>query len=148
LGRKYKQPKSKAFVMLEDEEIDSPAHKSLSRSALRVHIFFRRKVRGPLQDKAIDKEIKAPYSIIIEDTGICRQSVRNAIVELENKGFIDLVKQGGLKSDGRTSSVYKLSIRFIEYGKETFKQGKMKKEKGFDGRGFAKVHKTGGKYKK
>jgi hypothetical protein len=66
---------------------------------------------------------------------------RNAIVELENKGFIDLVSQGGLKSFGCTSNVYKLSTRFIDYGKEIFKSGKMKKEKGLDDRGFAKVHK-------
>jgi hypothetical protein len=127
------------------------AYKSLNGSALRLYIYFRSKAIGPLKDVAkycpLDKEIKAPYSIIKEDTGLSQQSVRNAGIELENNGFIDLVSQGGLKSGGYTSSIYKLSTRFFNYGKDTFESGKMKKEKGTDDRGFAKVHKTEGKYK-
>jgi DNA-binding transcriptional ArsR family regulator len=146
LGNKYKQAKSPPFVMLEIKDLlKSTAYKSLSGSALKLYIFFRGKAVGPLRDNSkyfpLEKEIKAPYSIIIEDTGVSRGAVSLALKELENKGFIDLVKQGGLKSFGYTSNIYKLSTRFINYGKYTFKDGKMKKEKGFDDRGFAKVHK-------
>jgi DNA-binding transcriptional ArsR family regulator len=138
--------------MLEKKDLlKSTAYESLNGSAVKVYIFFRGKAVGPLRDNTkyvpLDKEIKAPYSIIIEDTGLSRGTVRKALLELENKGFIDLVKRGGLKSFGFTSSVYKLSTRLIDYGKELFKPGKIKKEKGLDDRGFAKVHKTEGKYK-
>jgi DNA-binding transcriptional ArsR family regulator len=146
VGRKYKQIKSPSFVMLEKKDLlKSKAYKSLKGSAVKVYIFFRGKAVGPLRDSTkyvpLDKEIKAPYSIIIEDTGLSRGTVRKALLELENKGFIDLVKQGGLKSGGYTSSIYKLSTRFIGYGKDTFESGKMKKEKDVDYKGFGKVHK-------
>jgi hypothetical protein len=123
----------------------------LNGSALRLYIYFRSKAIGPLKDVAkycpLDKEIKAPYSIIKEDTGLSQQSVRNAGIELENKGFIDLVSQGGLKCFYLSSNVYKLSTRFINYGKKEFEPGKLKKGKGVDYNGFGKVHKTEGKYK-
>ncbi len=146
MGNKHKQTKSPSFVMMEKKDLlKSSAYKSLNGSAVKVYIFFRGKAVGPLRDNSkyfpLEKEIKAPYSIIIEDTGLSRGTVSKALLELENKGFIDRTKQGGLKSFGCTSSIYKLSTRFINYGKETFEPGKMKKEKGFDDRGFAKVHK-------
>ena len=100
MRRKYKKDKLPAFVPLEIRMLlQSEAWKKLSGSAAKVYIFLRSKAFGPLQ-RAMQVEIKIPYSIIEADTGLSRQTVRNAIVELENKGFIDLIEQGGLKSGG------------------------------------------------
>ena len=100
--------------------------------------------------KVLREEIRVPYSIIEKDTGLSRQSVRNALIQLENFGFIDLCTQGGLKSGGYTMNGYCYSIRFGAYGTPLFKPGTLKKEENICDRGFAKMwkkRKTEGKDK-
>jgi DNA-binding transcriptional ArsR family regulator len=147
LANKHKKTNAPHFVMLEVKLLlNSEAYKSLKDSSVRIYIFLRSKTIGTLtsngENDPINNEIKISYTLIEQDTGLSRQTVRNTIIELENKGFIDLVKQGGLKSFGCTSNVYRLSTRFFKYEqKELFKPGKIKKEKGLDDRGFTKVNK-------
>jgi len=73
------------------------------------------------------KDLKLPYSIIAKETALSRQQVRDALLELDSKGFIDLATQGGLRSGGYTTNIYRLSLRFFAYGTPDFKEGTMKK---------------------
>jgi len=140
---KYKKKKSLAFVMLEKKLLlQSRAWKELTGSAVKVYIFLRSKTAGPLSGtktySPTNSDIKIPYSIIASETRIARQSVRNALIELENKGFIDLAQQGGLKSGGYTMNTYRLSIRFFLWETPEFKTGNLKKAKNVKDRGFGK----------
>lgn len=135
--------------MLEKKELlQSEAWQSLNGSSVKVYLFFRSKTIGPLRGTtATAKPIKTPYSIIAGDTGLSRQAVRNAIIELENKGFIDMTEQGGLKSGGYSMNTYALSTRFYKWGQPgLFEPGLLKKTTDAS-RGFGKAWKKG-KYKK
>jgi hypothetical protein len=76
------------------------------------------------------------YSLIVKVTGVSISTVRTSLVSLENLGFIDLVKQGGLKSGGCSMNVYAISKRYMKYGTDEFKKGTWKKQKGVYDRGF------------
>jgi hypothetical protein len=120
--------------------MSTEAFRFLSGSALKIYCVLRTKTYGTLP-AACDWDISLPYSIIIKDTGLSNQTVRNGVVELENLGFIDLIEQGGLKSFGKTCNIYRLSMRFQDYGTPKFKSGIMKKYPGSKpGCGFSKMH--------
>jgi hypothetical protein len=120
--------------------LGTQAWKELKGASVKVYIFLRSKTYGSLRDpETVRGEIKVPYSIMEKETGLSRQSVRNAILQLENLGFIELKEQGGLKSGGYGTNIYTLSLRFSRYGTSMFEKGQLKKEQNVRGRGFGKV---------
>jgi hypothetical protein len=120
--------------------IGTQAWKELTGASIKVYIFLRSKTYGSLRDpETVRGEIKVPYSIMGKETGLSRQSVRNAILQLENLGFIELKEQGGLKSGGYGTNIYTLSLRFSRYGTSMFEKGQLKKEQNVTDRGFGKV---------
>jgi len=136
--------------MIDKELLYSPARKDLSYSAYVIYNFLRSKTIGTLS-AAIDIDIKYSYSNLVKDSGICIETVRTCIIGLENKGFIDLKEQGGLKSGGKSCNIYRLSMRFLNYGTAKFEPGTMKKQHGLRTHcGFAAMHnkKTKRTYKK
>jgi hypothetical protein len=139
MGRKKKE-KSSSFVMVEKSIMKTPAWRKLNGSSVKLYLFLRSKTFAGLE-VAITKTFKMPYSIMGEETGLARSTVRNSLVQLENMGFIDFVTQGGLKSGGLSCNEYAVSKRFLDYEKDTFEKGKMKKEKGIFDRGFGAVWK-------
>jgi hypothetical protein len=135
---RFNKHKAPPFVMLEKRELlGSNAWKKLTGAAVKVYLYMRSQTLGHISE-AINYEIKKPYSIIAQDTGLSRQTVRNAIIELENVGFINLFKQGGLKSGGLSVNVYRLSIRFYKYDSPLFKPGEIRKVHGIVHAGFGK----------
>ena len=126
----------------------SPAWLSLSRIAIQVYLFLRSKTIGPISGDAVNKDIKKPYSIIAKETLLKRQQVRDALLELDGKGFIDLVTQGGMKSGGYSMNVYRLSKRFLNWNTTDFKAGTMKREKNVQDRGWGAWHKHKASMKK
>jgi Fic family protein len=88
------------FAMIEtDVLMETEAFKKLKGSAFKVYAFLRSRVYGDVWT-VCGIEIPLSYSLIEKITGLTTQTVRNALISLENLGFIDLVKQGGLKSRG------------------------------------------------
>jgi hypothetical protein len=132
---KKKKPKTLPFVMLEHEIWQSTAWKKLNGSSVRLYIFIRSEAWGRFND-ARTKIIKVSYSEMEKATGLSTQSVRKAIVQLENIGFIDFVEQGGLKSAGYSKNRYKLSIRYLKYDMHGFEKGKLKEAHNITDRGF------------
>ncbi len=142
---KWKRPKKRSGerVMLTEKDglLYTAAFKALSGSAFKLYCVLRAKTYGTLPG-ACDEDIKLPYSILVKDTGLSIQTVSSGLIELENMGFIELIDRGGLRSGGKHTSVYKLSMRFRDYGSDKFQPGNMKKLKGAKSYcGFAAMHK-------
>ena len=146
MNRKGEKRKSPPFVMLELEICQSRAWKKLNGSSVKLFIFLRSKAWGRF-DQARTSIIKVSYTEMIKATGLYVQSVRRAIIELENNGFIDFVEQGGLKSGGYSKNGYKLSIRYLKYNMQGFIKGTLKKEDNVVDRGFGE-HKKWRHHKK
>jgi hypothetical protein len=53
--------------------------------------------------------------------GIAKATFHDALADLIEVGFIDPVSQGGLRGYGRSSSIFKLSRRWEDYGTASFK---------------------------
>jgi hypothetical protein len=133
---------SEKFAMIEtDLLMETKAFKKLKGNDFKVYAFLRSRVCGDVW-AVCGIEIPMSYSLMVKVTGISISTVRSAILELDALGFIDLVKQGGLKSGGRSMNIYAISKRYMKYETEEFKEGKMKKQTGVYDRGF------GLKYKK
>jgi hypothetical protein len=132
---------SPPFVMIEKRELlQSVAFKKLKGSAFKLYVVLRAKTLGHI-NQAIHSEINLSYTTMTRDTGLSRQTVRNALIELDTLGFIDLTQQGGLRSGGYSTNRYKLSLRFYKYNLSDFKKGTLKKGKNVDYSGFGKAWK-------
>lgn len=132
VAKKYRRPKSPPFTMLDHEIWKSIAWKELKGSAIRVYIVFRDKAFGRF-DEARKKLLKVSYTEIRKETGLAISSIREAIIQLENIGFLDFVEQGGLNY---RRNGYKLSTRFLKLGRYDFEKGSLKKQRGVSDRGF------------
>ena len=100
--------KTPRFIWIDRSLFLSAARKELSSSAFVVYTCLRSKTFGELNEAICKENITYAYSSLVKDAGLCIQTVRNALIELENKGFIDLKEQGGLKSGGKSCNVYRL----------------------------------------
>jgi DNA-binding transcriptional ArsR family regulator len=130
--KKHQSRKTKeSFLLIEKSRLlYTSVFKDLLGNALKIYLLLRAKTYGALSGGAYEENITLPYSILVEDSGLSIGTVRKALVELENKGLIDLKKQGGLKSGGKSSNIYRLSMRFEKYGEDDFQPGTMKILKG------------------
>jgi len=139
--RKKKKLKSNVhFIFLDEKQRKSEAWLSLSRKSLQVYLFMRSKTVNSIFGDDCKKDLKLPYSIIAKETALSRQQVRDALLELDSKGFIDLATQGGLRSGGYTTNIYRLSLRFFAYGTPDFKEGTMKKAENVKYKGWGAYH--------
>jgi DNA-binding transcriptional ArsR family regulator len=130
-GRFRSEKLKESFLLIEKKSLlYTQVFKGLHGSALKIYLLLRAKTYGALSRGAYEEDITLPYSILVEDSGVSIGTVRKALVELENKGLIDLKKQGGLKSGGKSSNIYRLSMRFEKYGEDDFQPGTMKILKG------------------
>jgi hypothetical protein len=130
------------FVWIDKSLFFSAARKELSSSAYVVYTCIRSKTIGQLNETACNENIKYAYSSLVKDTGLSIGTVRKCLIELENLGFIDLHEQGGLKSGGKSCNVYRLSMRFRDYGTDKFIAGILKIQHGLrEHCGFAPMHK-------
>ena len=106
------------FVPIFNEELESAAYRALSASAAKVYPFFKR-IDGKLR-----KKMGTDYNGIFDFTyseaeryGFARKTFSRAITELNDKGFINIVSQGGKRGCGMSNSKYKLSDRWRDYGR-------------------------------
>jgi hypothetical protein len=116
------------FVPIFNEELESAAYRAISPSAAKVYPFFKR-INGKLK-----KKVGPDYNGIFDFTyseaeryGFARKTFSRAITELNDKGFINIVSQGGKRGCGMSNSKYKLSDRWRDYGKtvKSFDAGKV-----------------------
>lgn len=103
------------------EELDSVAYQKLTSNAAKALPYFKR-IDGRLIKKSGDN-----YNGVFDFTyseaekfGFARRTFSRIITDLHDKGFIDIVKQGGKRGCGMSNSKYKLSERWRDYGTRSF----------------------------
>lgn len=109
------------FTPIFNEELSSKAYQQLSGNAAKALPYFRR-IHGILQKKLGDN-----YNGIFDFTyseaekfGFARRTFSRVITDLIEKGFIDLVVQGGKRGCGMSNSKFKMSERWRDYGTRVF----------------------------
>ena len=125
------------FAMIEKEIMQSIAWKKLNGGAVKLYVYMRSVVMRKLRD-AVKLNLNLSYETMMKETGLSRQTVQFNIIKLENAGFIDFVKQGGLKGGGLSSNGYAISQRFLKFDSPLFQKGVLKKQHGYADRGFSK----------
>ena len=149
LSQEYSKYEPKIY--LEKEMLDSPIYRSLSRVAMLVYQDFLGKRfmdrgKGDKRNFWIitnNGKISFPYSEA-EKMGYSRQQFRDAIDELQWKGFIDIKHQGkgGRKPAKGTGDMttYWIDDRWKDYGTDEFKPPRNPRKKDTrKGRGFGSI---------
>lgn len=110
------------FVALTWEMLNSKAFKDLPASAAKALPYFLGKYKYLYHD---------PQRSLFEFTfsysegkryGFASSTFSNVIKDLVSRGFIDPVDKGGLRSDGKSHNLFKLSRRWEKYGTPEFQK--------------------------
>jgi len=119
--RKYKGERLPPFAPILFDEMKSAAYKNLSGTAAKALPYFKW-IHGLLVKKLGDD-----YNGIFDFTyteaekyGFARNTFNRIITALNDKGFLDIVTQGGKRSCGMSNSGYSLSQRWRDYGTKSF----------------------------
>jgi len=108
------------FVPIIWEMLNSEAFKVLPYAASKALPYFLGKIKLPYQDPdRYENAFTFSYSEG-RRLGFASSTFHNVICQLVEKGFIDPVDKGGLKSDAKSFNKFKLSKRWERYGKEGF----------------------------
>ncbi len=120
-GNKHRgKQKLPPFVALPWEMLNHQAYRKLKHSAAHALPYFLGKVKLTYNDpQRYQTEFTFSYSEG-KKLRFGNATFYNIIQELVRKGFIDPVDRGGMKSDCRGFSNFRLSRRWEEYGKEGF----------------------------
>jgi len=126
--KNYKPDRLPPFVPILIEEIESQAYISLTGNASKAYTLFK-KVNGLLKKKQGD-EYSGIFGLTYSEAeryGFARKTFSRAVTELNDKGFINIVEQGGLRGCKRTTSKYELSNRWRDWGKivKSWENGKV-----------------------
>jgi hypothetical protein len=145
-------PEDEGKIYITREMLDSDVYRSLSRCAVFIYQDFlakrimKRMKRNGKKVWVIENngEIIYPYDDAIKN-GFTRDQFRNAIDELQQKGFIDITHQGkgGRKPAKGTGDVSKYWIdnRWRDYGTDDFRQPRNPRIKDKrKGRGWSLYH--------
>ena len=110
------------FVALTWGILRSRAYYDLRLSAAKALPYFLGKVHCAFNDpQRYCTSFSFSYTEA-EHYGFALGTFCRAINDLIEKGFIDPVKKGGLRGDGKSYSLYKLSNRWKKYGTAEFEQ--------------------------
>lgn len=90
--------------------MESEAYKAISCRATWLYLEIRKEWRGG--DK---NNIRLPYLKIKQRKHLHNTQISKAFIELEEYGFIDVRKRGGLF---KNSSIYALSDKWIEFSND------------------------------
>lgn len=110
------------FVALTWDLLNSQAYKDLPASAGKALPYFLGKVKVPFN--ALERcKIEFSFSYIEAGKyGFSTGTHSRNIARLMENGFIDPVYRGGKRSFGMSSSLFKLSSRWNDYGSPNFKK--------------------------
>ena len=110
------------FVPLTWQMLNSEAYKSLNYASAKSLPYFLGKVKTTYNDpERYWTEFTFSYREA-NKLGFATATHHNVIHELIAKGFLDPMKKGGLKSDGKGYNLFRLSKRWEEYGTSHFKE--------------------------
>ncbi len=127
LGMARKRNRKKAsnslppFVPMTWELLNSRAYKELKPSAPKALPYFLGKFKGGYRDP---QRYLAEFPFSYSEGcayGFSPATFSVIIQELVSKGFIDPVDRGGLRSDGKSYNLFKLSERWEKFGTCEFK---------------------------
>lgn len=114
--------KHHAFVMLTYELIDSEAYKSLQPSAGKLLPYCLRKVKEPYgSPKSYSTDFNFSYTEAAAK-GFAKDTFSRSLHSLIERGFINLIKKGGLRGYQKSNSIYRLSDRWRKYDTPDFQQ--------------------------
>jgi len=121
LGKKTGTGKLPPFVPMTWEMLNSKAFKELSYSASKALPYFLGKPKIKLTySEYYESVFEFTYSEA-KNLGFHTKTWKRCITDLIDKGFIDPVWKGGLRGDGKSASKFKMSSRWLDYGKPEFK---------------------------
>lgn len=117
LGKKgLKSERLAPFAPIFRDEMLSRAFQELSPSAVKALIYFRW-IQGVVKKKTGDPTASFDFTYDeAESYGFARRTFSRVVQQLVDTGFIDIVRQGGLRGCGRSNSHYKASERWRLYG--------------------------------
>ena len=108
--------------------INGRAYKALSPSAAKALPFFLAKVKLPVDADQRYREIfTLSYGELKAAAKLSDGTVSKVFRELVSTGFIDPVKKGGLRGNGKSCSEYKLSRRWKQYQQPGFREIDLRK---------------------
>ncbi len=124
MRRKKKKEKysiNDQFVALTFKMIESDAYKRLTEAGLKTLVLFLKKVRTyhPVERYEYQFPFTFPEA---KKNGISNSSFDRALTQLVELGFIDCTVKGGIRSDGKSYSYYRLSKRWKDYGTPSFQK--------------------------
>ena len=121
MKKKKRADRLPPFAAILNDEMLSTAYRELSGSAAKAYPHFKR------FDGICKKKNGVKYSVPFDFTyteaeklGFARRTFSRVIGELHGKGFIDIIEHGGMRGCGLSNTKYKLSSRWIDYGKRGF----------------------------
>lgn len=121
-----------SWVPVEDDLLLSNAFRDLQPTAaiLLLHLLRIDKMLAWKNGDNYAGQFNLTFSEA-ETLGLARPTMMRGIQELEKRGFVDVVVRGGLKSQRKTSSVYRISENWRTWGGlQTLKELKSLKEAG------------------
>lgn len=108
------------FVALTWEMLNSKAYKELNYASAKALPYFLGKFKGGYHDP---QRYLSGFSFSYAEANkymFSSATFSKIIQELVAKGFIDPVDKGGLRSDGKSYNLFRLSRRWEKYGAEGF----------------------------
>jgi hypothetical protein len=121
MSRRRKRNVLPPFVPLPWELLNSEAYKNLPPSAAKALPYFLGKYKGGWKDvERYLLEFTFSYGEA-RGLGFSRPTFSRVIRELIAFGFIDGVDRGGLRGEGKSCSVFRLSRRWESYNTVEFK---------------------------
>jgi hypothetical protein len=118
--RKKIRNKLPPFVALTWEMLNSEAYKALSHSAAKALPYFLGKVKLPDRDPHRYISVFSFSYTEGKRFGFATSTFHKVIQELVGKGVIDPVDKGGLRSNGKSYNLFRLSERWRRYGTNEF----------------------------
>jgi hypothetical protein len=108
------------FVPLSWELLNSSAYKELKYSSAKALPFFLGKPKCPSTDRAYYTTVFTFSYAEAKRLGFAQGTWSGVIRDLVETGLVDPVEKGGLRGEGHSCSLFRLSNRWKEYGKPSF----------------------------
>ncbi len=111
------------FVPIFVSELNSKAYQELTGNAVKALTYFKR-FDGIIKAKT-GKNCNGIFDFTYseaEKIGFARRTFARVISELIEKGFLDMIVQGGKRGCGFSNSKFKMSERWQNFGTQLFKK--------------------------
>jgi hypothetical protein len=100
--------------------LNHPAYKQLPPSAGKALPYWLGKVKRPYNDRAYYTTVFSFSYAEAKRLGYAGGTWSDVIEAVIKHGFVDPVSKGGLRGDGCSGNLFKLSKRWKEYGQPSF----------------------------